>query len=118
MNLILSGRNMQISNHLEGFIGEKTAKLARHMPALGEVRVEVTVNKTQADTDRFTCQITTWVDHHMLDAEGSAGDVHKAVNDAVAKLDGQLRKVKVQHQHKGRPSLAANTERQLANEES
>jgi putative sigma-54 modulation protein len=115
MNLIISGRHIQISNHLEEYIEEKTTKLAKHMPTLGEVRVEVAINETRADTDRFTCQITTWLDQHMLDAQSSGGDVHKAINSAIAKFDRQLEKMKIQHQHKGRPSLASNSEQALAN---
>jgi putative sigma-54 modulation protein len=114
MNLIISGRQMQISTHLEEFIKEKTEKLVKHMPNLGEVRVEVAINESRVDSDRYSCQITTWLDHHMLNAESSAGDVHKAINEAIAKFDRQLEKLKVQHQHKGRPSLAANTDQALA----
>lgn len=110
MNVMISGRQLQISRHLEEFIEEKTGKLAKHMPTLGEVRVEVALHETRADTDRYTCQITTWLDHHMLDSSSTASDIHKAINEAVAKVDGQLRKMKVQHQHKGRASLAANSD--------
>ncbi|MCB0063767.1 MAG: ribosome-associated translation inhibitor RaiA [Caldilineaceae bacterium] len=110
MKIVVSGRQLQISNHLEEFIGQKAKKLGTHMPALGELRVEVAFNETRAESDRFSCQLTTWLDHRMLNAEGSAANVHKAINEAIDKLDRQLGKVKVQHQHKGRPSLATNIE--------
>ncbi|HRW06327.1 MAG TPA: ribosome-associated translation inhibitor RaiA [Caldilineaceae bacterium] len=115
MNIVVSGRQIQISNHLEEYIQQKAQKLGNHMPTLGEVRVEVTLNETRAETDRFACQLTTWVEHHMLNAESSAADVHKAITDAVAKLDRQLGRIKMQHQHKGRPSLATNSEQALDN---
>ena len=83
------------------------------MPAIGELRVELALHETRANSDRFSCQLTTWLDHHMLNAESNADNVHKAINNAIAKLDRQLDKIKVQHQHKGRPSLAANTEEAL-----
>ncbi|MEZ4679492.1 MAG: HPF/RaiA family ribosome-associated protein [Caldilineaceae bacterium] len=64
------------------------------MPTLDEVRIEVAVNKTKANTDRFTCQLTTWVEHHMLNAESAAADVHQAINSAINKLDRQLSKTR------------------------
>ncbi len=117
MNLIISGRHIQISNHLEEYIEEKTGKLINHMPNLGEVRVELAVNETRSAADHFTCQITTWLEHQMLNAESSASNVHQAINEAIAKLDRQLEKMKIQHQHKGRPSLATNTEQALERQE-
>lgn len=110
MKIVVSGRQMQISHHLNEYIEQKVKKLGKHMPSLGEIRVEAATNETRAESDRFSCQLTTWIDHHMLNAESSADTIYKAVNQVVAKLDRQLDKVKVQHQHKGRPSLAANTE--------
>lgn len=114
MNIVVSGRQIHIGSHLEEFIQQKSAKLARHIPKLGEVRVEVMANQVRADSERFTCQITTWFDRHMLNAESDAADVHQAINVAIAKLDRQLAKLKVQHQHKGRPSLATNLEQAMA----
>ncbi len=117
MNLIISGRHIQISTHLEEYIEEKTRKLTNHMPNLGEVRVEVATNETRSEADHFTCQITSWLEHHMLNAESNAADLHQAINEAIAKFDRQLEKMKIQHQHKGRPSLAANTEQALERQE-
>ena len=117
MNLMISGRHIQISNHLEEYIEEKSRKLTNHMPNLGEVRVEVAVNETRSAADHFTCQITAWIEHQMLNAESNASNVHQAINEAIAKFDRQLEKMKIQHQHKGRPSLAANTEQVLEREQ-
>ncbi len=106
MKLIITGRHMHVSHHLEEYITSKSEKLGKHMPALTEVRVEVMVDESRVSNEHFSCQFTTTVDHRVLQATESAADIHGAVNGAIAKLDRQLGKVKVQHQHKGRLSVA------------
>ena len=107
MKLIITGRHMHISHHLEEYITNKSEKLGKHMPALTEVRAEVEVDESRVSHEHFSCQLTTTVDHRVLQATETAADIHAAVNGAIAKLDRQLSKIKVQHQHKGRPSIAA-----------
>lgn len=110
MNLILTGRQMKVSPRLAEFVEGKVKRLERHMPSLGDVQVQLATNPTRADEDRFSCKITTWVDHHLVCAEESAADIKRAANAAVQKLDRQLTRLRKFHQHKGRPSVAQNLE--------
>ncbi|MEZ4732687.1 MAG: ribosome-associated translation inhibitor RaiA [Caldilineaceae bacterium] len=110
MQLVMNSRQIELTNHLQEYITEKVSKLEKHTPNLDHVRAEVAVYQTHTAAERYTCQMTTWFDRHLLRVEVAAGDIKPAVNRAVTKLDRQLRKLKVQHQHKGRPSIAMNVE--------
>lgn len=111
MQLVMNGRHIELGTHLQAYIAQKVSKLEKHIPELGQVRTEVAEYATRDPSERYTCQMTTWFDHHMLSVEVAAADIKPAITAAVAKLDRQLRKQKVQHQHKGRPSLAKTVEK-------
>jgi len=109
MNLVVSGRNFEVRDPIKEFVGQKVGKLEKHLPDLLDVRTELTVNKTRAAQDHFTCQITTWSGGRILRAEDSNGDIRTAVTGAVDKLSRQIEKVKGRRKHHGRKSLAINT---------
>jgi ribosomal subunit interface protein len=111
MQLVMNSRRIELTTHLQEYIAQKVSKLEKHSPSLGQVRTEVAEYETHSVSDRFTCQMTTWFDHHLLRVEVAADNVQAAINAAVAKLDRQLRKQKIHHQHKGRPSIAESLER-------
>jgi len=111
MQLVMNSRRLELTTHLQSYIAKKVSKLEKHVPELGQVRTELTEYETHPALERYTCQMNTWFDHHLLSVEVTAGDIKDAINAAVAKLDRQLRKQKVQHQHKGRPSIAATIEK-------
>lgn len=114
MQLVMNGRRIELTTRLQEYIAQKVSKLEKHSPALGQVHTEVTEYETYPALERYTCQMTTWFDHHLLRVEVAAGDIKPAINGAVAKLDRQLRKQKIQHQHKGRPSIAKVVEQLTA----
>lgn len=111
MQLVINGRRIELTTHLQEYIAKKVSKLEKHIPELGQVRTEVAEYETHPALERYTCQMTTWFDHHLLSVEVAAGDIKSAITAAVGKLDRQLRKQKVQRQHKGRPSMAMMVEK-------
>ncbi|MBX3009910.1 MAG: ribosome-associated translation inhibitor RaiA [Caldilineaceae bacterium] len=111
MQLVMNGRRIELTNRLQEYVAKKVSKLERHVPELGQVRAELAQHDTYAMLERYTCQLTTWFDHRLLSVEVAADDMKVAVNGAVVKLERQLRKQKVQHQHKGRPSVAMTVEK-------
>jgi len=114
MQLVMNGRQIILSTRLQQYIAEKVSKLEKHCPTLGQVRTEVAEYTTHDPSMRYTCQLTTWFDRRLLRVEAAAADVKAAITAAVTKLDRQLRKQKIQHQHKGRPSIASMVERLTA----
>jgi len=108
---MMNGRHIELTTHLQEYIAKKVSKLEKHIPEFGQVRTQVAEYATRNPHERYTCQMTTWFNHHLLSVEVSADDIKPAINAAVAKLERQLRKQKVQHQHKGRPSIAMNVEK-------
>jgi ribosomal subunit interface protein len=111
MQLVMNGRRIELTTHLQEYIAQKVRKLEKHTPELDQVRTEVAEYATRDPSERYTCQMSTRFDHHLLHVEVAAGDMKAAITAAVVKLDRQLRKQKVQHQHKGRPSIAQTMEK-------
>ena len=114
MQLVMNGRHIELGTHLQEYIAQKVSKLEKHIPSVAQVRTEVAEYETRDPSERYTCQMSTWFDHHLLSVEVAAADIKPAITAAVAKLDRQLRKQKVQHQHKGRPSLGKTMEKLAA----
>lgn len=113
MHLNIHGRNFQISEHSTNYVEKRLQKLARHVPGVDEVNVELMVNKTRSVADSFGCEITFWLDKRLLRAEATSADLYKSVDAAVDKTMRQLEKVKARHSHKGRASVTTNTMEQV-----
>lgn len=108
MHIIINGRNIDVSQHSANYVEKRLQKLERHVPDVGDVNVELAVNKTRSLSDSFRCEITFILDTRLLRAEATSADLFKSVDSAVDKVMHQLEKVKARHRHKGRASIAAN----------
>ena len=108
MHIIITGRNIDVSQHSTNYVEKRLQKLERHVPDVGDVNVELVVNKTRSLNDGFGCEITFFLDTRLLRAEATSADLYKSVDSAVDKAMHQLDKVKARHRHKGRASVAAN----------
>lgn len=111
MKLVVNGRHLEITEHIHSFVTNKMRKLERHMPTLTEVHTELSESPTRAAADRYTCQVTAWLENRTLYAQEQASDMLAAIQATIAKLERQMQKVKVQRQHKGRVSLSASSDR-------
>lgn len=109
MHINIHGRNLQISESNTNYVEKRLQKLARHVPNVDEVNVELMVDKTRSLSDSFGCEITFWLDTRLLRAEATSADLCRSVSLAVEKTMRQLEKVKARHRHKGRASIATNT---------
>lgn len=113
MHININGRNIEVSQHSTNYVEKRLQKLERHVSDVGEVNVELIVNKTRSVNDSFGCEITFWLDTRLLRAEATSADLYKSVDAAVDKTMRQLEKVKARHRHKGRASVAVNTMEQV-----
>ncbi len=60
MQLIVHGRNMEVTNWIEEYAGKRVRRLERYLPQLNEVRAELAHTPTRAAGDRFTVPLTMW----------------------------------------------------------
>ena len=110
MKLLIHGRQITITEHIEEHVNKRIERLERHMPQVTEVRAELSHLPTKSLSDSFTCQLTMWAKKRILRAEESSGDVYAAIDKAVDKMDRQIEKVAGQQKRHQRTSFVENTE--------
>ncbi|GAA4204101.1 ribosome hibernation-promoting factor, HPF/YfiA family [Actinocatenispora rupis] len=104
MDVVVKGRNLEVPDHFRQFVTEKMQKVERYDQKLFEVDVELSHERNRRQSER--CQrveITCRSRGPAVRAEACAKDFYTAVDAALAKLEGRLRKVADRRRvHRGR----------------
>ncbi|HXF63373.1 MAG TPA: ribosome-associated translation inhibitor RaiA [Caldilineaceae bacterium] len=115
MQLIVHGRNVEITDWIREYVQKKVGKLDRYLNQVSEARVELAHNAARAADDRYTVQITFWANGQILRAEESTSDIFASIDAAADKMARQVRRFKGRrYQTKRRAAAAANAEAELA----
>ena len=111
MELYIHGRNVDVTEWIEEYVDKKVGKMERYLPSAREARVELTHNETRAAADRYTSQITVWVNGQILRSEESTSDIFASIDASADKMYRQIRRFKGRrYQTKRRASAAASAE--------
>lgn len=115
MDLIIHGRNVDVTDWIEEYVDKKVGKMERYLPTANEARIELTHNETRSASDRYTSQITIWTNGQILRAEESTSDIFASIDASADKMYRQIRRFKGRRYHtKRRASAAASAEAELA----
>ena len=115
MNLIIHGRNVDVTDWIEEYVDKKVGRLERYLPSVNEARVDLTHNATRAASDRYTSQITIWTNGQILRAEESTSDIFASIDASADKMGRQIRRFKGRrYGGRRRVSLSALSEAELA----
>lgn len=111
MNLILSGRGVQLDDRLRGYAAEKLTKVQRFFDRIIKMEVELRHerNPRVAQRDRVVVTVTTPRDSFR--AEGQGIDAFAAIDVAADKLEEQIRRFKDKlkdHPHRGNNNSRAD----------
>ncbi len=114
MDIVVKGRNVEVPDHYRVHVAEKLAKVERYDHKLIRVDVELFHERNPRQSDR--CQkveITVVSRGPVVRAEACAENFYAALDGAIAKLDGRLRRAADRRRvHRGRHapiSVAAAT---------
>lgn len=109
MQLIITGKNLNVSARTEEYVRTKIERLDRHLSEPIEGRVELSTEKTRNANQRQIVQVTLHKNGSIIRAEERAADMRVAVDAVVDKLDKQIRRYKDKQVRKRRhgPSIAA-----------
>ena len=110
MNLIVTGRNVEVTDHIEEYVEKKLEKVERHLPHVNEVRAELVYRETRSAADRYKFQLTIWDGRHILRSEVNTGDIFASIDAGVEKILRQVERVEGRRKNRRRASVAANTE--------
>lgn len=87
MNVILTGKNMDITDALRDQVKKKVRKLERYFEPGTEVQVTMTVEK-----NRHILEVTIPFDGVILRAEESTDDMYASIDMVLDKLERQIHK--------------------------
>jgi ribosomal subunit interface protein len=114
VDIVVKGRNVEVPDHYRVHVSEKLHKIERYDQKLIRVDVELFHERNPRQSDY--CQrveITCASRGLVVRAEACAGDFYSALDVAIAKLDGRLRRMADRRRvHRGRRapvSVAAAT---------
>lgn len=108
MNLILSGRGIQVDDRLRGYATEKLSRLDRFFDEITDTEVELSHERNPRVANPNRVEVTVKTPRDTLRAHGESDDFRAAIDMAVDKLEVQVRKLKDRlrrHEHRngGRP---------------
>jgi ribosomal subunit interface protein len=93
VDIVVRGRNVEVPDHYRQHVSDKIARVERYDHKIIQVDVELyhERNRRQASACQRV-EVTCKTRGPVVRAEASAGDFYTALDAAVAKLDGRLRK--------------------------
>ena len=96
MELLITGKNMELSPEVRSYIERKLGKLGRYLPDTVEARVEIFEEKTRSPQQHFVVQVIVNGSGTTLRSEERAADLFTAINRVVAVTNRQI------EHHKGK----------------
>ncbi len=99
MQLIISGKNFEVSEWLKDYVEKKVGKLDRYLPTLTEARVELALESTKNVNQSQVVQVTLRANGSILRGEERSADFTAAIDTVVEKLHKQIERYKGKRQH-------------------
>jgi putative sigma-54 modulation protein len=102
MDIVIRGRNVDVTPRLQSYIERKVERLDRYMPNVIEVQVEVAEQKSNRMGIRQVAQITLRNSRgSILRAEERTTDVYAAIDAVVDKMYRQIERYKGKRRRRG-----------------
>jgi putative sigma-54 modulation protein len=115
MKLDVHGRNIEVTDWIREYVEKKVDRLDRFLPEVREARADLVYSDTRAAADRYTAQLTIWVNGQILRAEESTGDIFASIDAIVDKMYRQIDRMKGRRATiKRRSAVASVAEAELA----
>jgi len=102
MNIIITGKKMEISDVLRKYVEKKVKKLSRYLPNASEARVELAVEGTKDAEHSQVAQITLRSKGAILRSEERSSDIFASVDAALDKIYRQIIRYKEKRYRRGR----------------
>ncbi|HID85899.1 MAG TPA: ribosome-associated translation inhibitor RaiA, partial [Anaerolineae bacterium] len=94
MELIIRGRNIEISDYLRQYVEKKIGKLDRYLPDITEARVELATQNTRSAGEVQIAQVTLRVDGTILRGEERSPDMFASIDAVLDKMYRQIARFK------------------------
>ena len=104
MDILIQGRNLQITDRLREYVQKKTDKLDRHLSTATDARMELTTEQTRSAEDSQVAQLTVHSKGILLRAEERSADIFTSVDMVIDKMQRQIDRYKSKRRSRYRSS--------------
>ena len=94
MQLIVQGKNIQVTDRLRDYVETKVNRLDRYLPTITDARMDLATESTRSYGDRQVAQLTVHSKGMMLRAEERSGDIFTSVDMVMDKMKRQIDRYK------------------------
>lgn len=94
MQVVIKGKNLEVTERLRSYIQKKVIKLDRFLPNIDEARVDLSVQSTKSAKDRQVVQLTLRTDGTILRAEERSSDMQSSIDAVLDKMSRQIERFK------------------------
>jgi len=89
MNIIVTGRHLEVTSALKTYAEKKIKKIGRYLSNISEAVITISVEKY-----RHKVEVLLKVNGVLIQAEGITGEVYSSIDEVVEKLERQIKKYK------------------------
>lgn len=94
MDILIQGRNVEVSDSLRGTVEDKLSRLVRFLDGMERAEVRFLEERNPRIADKEVCEVTMHGHGHVVRARAAAGDSFAAVDRVVDKLEHRIEKLK------------------------
>ena len=94
MNVIVSGKNLKVTEPLRNHAEEKIEAIQRYFDHIIEADVTISIDRKKEDAENCRCDVTVWANGTILKSHEHKDEMYAAINGAVHKIERQLKKYK------------------------
>ncbi len=116
MQIIVTSKNVELSDWLKSYVEKKVGKLDRYLPTIDEARVELSVFKTKSVGDSQVVQLTLRANGAILRSEERSADMQSSIDAVMDKITRQIERYKGKHYRSKSRMQAAQPETLLEEE--
>lgn len=103
MNIVVRGRNLEVTPRLQEYVDKKVGKLDRFLPTIDEARMELSMEQTQSAQNSQIAQLTVRSRGRILRAEERDQDIFAAIDAVLDKMQRQVSRYKDRLYGRGQP---------------
>ena len=107
MELMIKGKNVEITDRLRDYVETKIGKLDRYLPSISEAWVELSIEGARAAHDRQVCQVTVRSNGMILRAEERSDDMFTSIDTVLDKMYRQIARYKGKRKNRWRGAATA-----------
>ncbi len=94
MQLIIQGKNIEMTDRLHEYVEKKVSRLSRYLPTITEARVELATESARSMEHRQVAQLTLRIKGKILRAEERTDDIFASIDAMLNKMHRQIARYK------------------------